>query len=59
MAANRTVALAVFLSLALGIGISTATFGMVNYVLFQQLPVPDSSQRIASAPGPVRFWPIR
>ncbi|MGD1097087.1 MAG: ABC transporter permease, partial [Bryobacteraceae bacterium] len=51
MAANPGVSLAVFLSLALGIGVSTATFGMINYVLFQQLPVPESNRvvRVTSA----------
>jgi putative ABC transport system permease protein len=42
IAANRGVSAAVFLSLALGIGTSTGTFGMVNYVLFQQLPVRET-----------------
>src|SRR6516164_4623800 len=42
MARNRITSLAVFLSLALGIGVSTATFGMVNYVLLQQLPVQET-----------------
>lgn len=51
IAANRAVSAAVFLSLGLGIGVSTTTFGMVNYVLFQQLPVPETSRvvRLTSA----------
>ena len=51
MAGNRAISTAVFLSLALGIGVSTATFGMVNYALFQQLPVRQSNRvlRVASA----------
>ena len=51
MRGNRGVSLAVFLSLALGIGVSTATFGMVNYSLFQQLPVRETNRvvRVTSA----------
>jgi predicted permease len=53
---NRAVSLAVFLSLALGIGLSTATFSMVNYVLFQQLPVRETNRVVrvtsANAEGP-------
>ena len=49
--ANLPVSAAVFLSLSLGIGVSTATFGLVNYVVFQRLPVPETGRvvRITSA----------
>jgi macrolide transport system ATP-binding/permease protein len=51
MAANRALSAAVFLSLALGIGVSTATFSIVNYVALQRLPVPETERvvRVTSA----------
>ena len=41
---NPTLSLAVFLSLALGIGASTSMFGVVDSFLFRPLPVPETGR---------------
>src|SRR5215471_11635766 len=44
IAGNRTLSLAVFISLALGIGASTSMFGFVDTLLFRPLPVPQTDK---------------
>jgi predicted permease len=51
IASNRTVALGVFLSLSLGIGVSTSVFSLIDSVLYRTLPAPQADHvvQIASA----------
>src|SRR5207249_1698087 len=41
---NRTSSFAVFASLAIGIGAATFTMAVFRYLLFQQLPVPETDR---------------
>jgi len=44
IAGNWTLSFAVFISLALGIGVSTSTFAVFSYLLFQPLPIPETDR---------------
>src|SRR5215831_12445074 len=44
MVRNRACSVGVFVALALGIGVSTATFSMVNYVQLETLPIPETNR---------------
>src|SRR5262249_19572439 len=62
MASNQTIALGVFLSLSLGIGVSTSVFSLIDSVLFRTLPVPQADRVVelasanpASAVDPISY----
>jgi hypothetical protein len=44
IAANKTISLAVFLSLTIGVGASASMFGAVDALLFRPLPVPQTGR---------------
>jgi hypothetical protein len=49
ISSNRTVALGVFLSLSLGIGVSTSIFSLMDSVLFRTLPAPQADRVVQIA----------
>ena len=51
IALNRTLALGVFLSLSMGIAVSTSLFNLIDSVLFRTLPAPHADRlvQVASA----------
>ena len=62
IASNKTLALGVFLSLSLGIGVSTSIFSLMNSVLFRTLPAPQADRVVqiasvnpASAVDPISY----
>src|SRR5215471_17133206 len=62
IASNKTLASGVFLSLSLGIGVSTSIFSLMNSVLFRTLPAPQADRVVqiasvnpASAVDPISY----
>ena len=62
IASNRTLALGVFFSLSLGIGVSTSVFSLIDSVLFRTLPAPQADRVVqlasvnpASAVDPISY----